>query len=441
MIKKYILSVGLTILAGLMAFNNTIYSQTLLHCGADELRIETLKENPTIASAVVKREEALEAYTQHYTPSLGVKIENQPYIIPVVFHVIHNNGIENIGDAQLKDAIRVLNQTFQKRAPDTNSIVAAFKPIHADCEIEFRIAKKDPQGYCTKGINRIVSTLTNTGDHSVKDLIQWPTHKYLNVYIVKNAAGLAGHAVWPSDADTIPAWDGIVMGHNYTGSIGTSNLQRSVVFAHECGHYLNLHHIWGGNNVPGFYFLPCADPNKDCTEDDFVEDTPPTIGWVTCNLNGSTCDTTLDNVQNAMDYSYCNKMFTYGQKDRMHACLNSTIAGRNNLHTTENLMATGVLDTANVDCDPLSLNEANSMFSYTIFPNPVRDNFYILSPSLSLKNTTVRVFSVFGQEVNIIQLNIGEYKVDQLKNGVYILMLIDEFGNFWKQKFMVCKDF
>jgi PKD repeat protein len=73
-----------------------------------------------------------------------------------------------------------------------------------------------------------------------------------------------------------------------------------------------------------------------------VEDTPPTIGWQTCNLAGASCGNVVDNVQNAMDYSYCNKMFTYGQKARMQACLNSPIAQRNNLWQPANLIATGV---------------------------------------------------------------------------------------------------
>ncbi|HAP68981.1 MAG TPA: hypothetical protein DCR04_04535, partial [Flavobacteriales bacterium] len=164
---------------------------------------------------------------------------------------------------------------------------------------------------------------------------------YLNVYITSNAAGLAGHAVWPADADTIPAWDGIVISHNYVGTIGTSSLTQSVVFAHECGHYLNLHHIWGGNNVPEFYYLPVGQA-ANCSEDDLVGDTPNTIGWSSCNLNASSCGSPRDNVQNAMDYSYCNTMFTEGQKTRMRAALNSPIANRNNLWTPANLIATGV---------------------------------------------------------------------------------------------------
>lgn len=328
------------------------FSQEPLHCGADEMRISTLKANPKIAEAVIKRDEQLEEFTKKYVDNFyNKKTPTATYIIPVVFHVIHNFGSENISRAQILDGINILNQTFRKQRPDTASIVAAFKPLHADCDIEFRLATIDPDGNCTSGINRIASHLTNIGDHSVKSLIQWPPDKYLNVYVVANAAGLAGHCVWPADADSIPAWDGIVISHNYVGSIGTSNPTQSVAFAHECGHYLNLQHIWGGNNVPNFYYYPCADTSKDCSIDDLVADTPPTIGWLTCNLNGASCGNAVDNVQNAMDYSYCNKMFTYGQKARMQACLNDTIAHRNNLWQTANLIATGTYTLPGAICE------------------------------------------------------------------------------------------
>ncbi|MBL7882605.1 MAG: PKD domain-containing protein [Bacteroidia bacterium] len=350
-------------------------AQELKYCGTDEMRINTLKQaNPKIAQAIIKRDQVLEAHTQQFTENFYQKnmAGGMVYTIPVVFHVIHMYGNENISDAQIKDGIDVLNKTFRKQLADTASIVAAFKPLHADCEIEFKLAQLDPNGNCTSGINRIASPLTTTGNHDVKTLIQWPTDMYLNIYVVQNAAGLAGHAIFPSDADSIPAWDGIVMSHNYVGSIGTSTPMRSVVLAHECGHYLNLQHIWGGNNVPNFYYYPCADPFKDCNIDDLVADTPPTIGWQSCNLTAASCGNVVDNVQNAMDYSYCNKMFTYGQKARMQACLNSTIGGRNNLWQPANLVATGVSSASTICAADFNANKkvvCSSSNNQIIFSN------------------------------------------------------------------------
>ena len=331
----------------LLAFTTAFASlaQQSLQCGTDELRIATLQKNPAIAKAVIDRDKKLEVFTRNFISEKESTADTALYVIPVVFHIIHNYGNENITNEQVYDAIDILNKTFRKQRDDTASIAEIFKPFHADTRIEFRLAKKDPNGNCHSGINRIASSLSETGDHAVKSLIQWNTANYLNVYVVKNAAGLAGHAIFPSDADTVPEWDGIVLSHNYVGTIGTSNLTQSVAFAHECGHYLNLQHIWGGNNVPGYYFLPCADPNHDCNIDDGVTDTPPTIGWQSCNLTGTSCNnSTVDMVQNVMDYSYCNIMFTAGQRDRMQAALNSSIGNRNNLWQPANLIATGVYD-------------------------------------------------------------------------------------------------
>jgi PKD repeat protein len=307
-------------------------------CGTDEMHQKLFKEHPEFNEKIIRNNEILNEFTRNFINTKNQK--SQVYIIPVVFHVIHNFGTENISDAQIYDAIKVVNRNYRKQNADTVDIVNDFKPLAADCEIELRLAQKDPNGNCHSGINRIASTLTYIGDHQVKNLIHWDPTKYLNVYVCAEAAGLAGHALLPGAADTVPYWDGIVMQHSYLGSIGTSTPFKSVVLSHELGHYLNLQHIWGGNNVPGFYYLPVAQ-STNCNFDDDVLDTPNTIGWQNCNLNGASCGNTIDNVQNFMDYAYCARMLTYGQRDRMHACLNAPIAGRNNLWTPANLAATG----------------------------------------------------------------------------------------------------
>lgn len=322
-------------------FSNLGFSQGPIPCGTDEMHQQLFLEHPEYNVGIQRAYERLQTFTAHYleqeTPKSG-----DPYIIPIVFHVIHNYGAENISDAQILDAVKQLNSQFRKLNPDTSEIVPLFKSRAADCEIEFRLAQLDPDGNCTSGITRTVSPLTKIGDHQVKSLIHWPPNKYLNVYICNQAAGLAGHALLPSAADTIPQWDGIVMQHSYIGTIGTSDYFRRTVLSHEVGHFLNLQHIWGGNNVPDYYYLPVGQASN-CGVDDEVEDTPNTIGWQTCNLNGQSCGE-LDNVQNYMDYAYCALMFTEGQKARMHAALNSPVANRNNLWSAANLIATGTDD-------------------------------------------------------------------------------------------------
>ena len=315
-------------------------SQTDSFCKTDEMHYELFQNNKELQAGIINAHNKLEADTKQFTENHQSSRTNDPYIIPVVFHVIHNYGEENISDEQIYDAIEQVNIQLRKQNEDTVDIVGAFEPIAADTEIEIRLAKKDPNGNCTSGITRNVSTLTYIGDHEVKSIVQWPPENYLNIYVCSEAAGLAGHAMLPAAADTVPEWDGIVMQHSYVGTIGTSDYFRRTVLTHEIGHYLNLQHIWGGNNVPGYYYLPVANSNN-CNHDDGVADTPNTIGWQTCNLSGSSCSS-LDNVQNYMDYSYCARMFTEGQKQRMQACLNSSVANRDNLWSASNLSETGV---------------------------------------------------------------------------------------------------
>ncbi|MBS1780903.1 MAG: zinc-dependent metalloprotease [Bacteroidetes bacterium] len=54
----------------------------------------------------------------------------------------------------------------------------------------------------------------------------------------------------------------------------------------------------------------------------------------------------IANTQNIMDYSDCPKMFTLQQVDRMRSTLKSTVGNRMKLITPENMVVTGILDTA-----------------------------------------------------------------------------------------------
>ncbi len=293
------------------------------------------QNDPQRLQRIALDEAELEAFTQQYVQLSPEERGGGNYVIPVVFHIIHNNGPENISDAQVQDALRVLNNDFNQLNEDWDNVRPEFLGIVANVGITFRLAQLDPDGNCTSGINRIQSTLTNDGGQDMKNLIQWPRNKYLNVWTCAYAAGAAGYTQTPGSVNSIfaaPA-DGIVLLHSYTGSIGTSSVFRSRTLTHEVGHWINLRHTWGPTNDPGLA--------TNCDEDDNVGDTPNTVGWTSCNLNGASCGSPLDNVENYMEYSYCSKMFTEGQKARMLAALNSGTAQRNQLWQPSNLASTG----------------------------------------------------------------------------------------------------
>lgn len=303
----------------------------LTPCGLNHAEDMLFLSRPETRRAAIEATRALEIETQQ---GVTASQRDDVLIIPIVFHIIHFNGPENISTAQVHDAVDVLNTNFRALNANIDDVIPEFEDLVADIEIEFRLAQRDPNGNCHPGINRIVSELTYVGDSEMKELIQWPRNKYLNVWVCEYAAGAAGYALYPGSVDGWNAdQDGIVLQHSYCGSIGTSNLFRSRTLTHEVGHWLNLRHPWGNSNNPGLA--------ENCEEDDNVSDTPNTVGWTSCILDGTTCGS-LDNVQNYMDYSYCGRMFTLGQKDRMRTAALSSVAQRNQLSTAFNLQATGV---------------------------------------------------------------------------------------------------
>ena len=306
------------------------------YCGQPAMTQKLFERHPHLHVQAEGADAQLEWETRNFVESGN---RDEIIVIPMVFHIIHNNGPENISDEQVYSALEVLNRDFRLLNPDASTIVSDFAGIASDVEIEFRLAQKDPSGNCHSGINRVVSALTYDGSDAVKDLIYWPRNKYLNIWVVENASGAAGYTYLPGSVsgNQGAGIDGIVVNHDYTGNIGTSNNYRSRTLTHECGHWMNLRHTWGNGNEPGL--------DSNCDQDDLVSDTPNTIGWVACNLDGESCGS-LDNIQNYMEYSYCSRMFTEGQRTRMRAAMNSSTAQRNQLWTAANLAATGTNGTS-----------------------------------------------------------------------------------------------
>lgn len=253
------------------------------------------------------------------------------YVIPVVVHIIHNGGIENISDAQILSQIQILNEDFRKIA-GTNGDGAG-----VDTKIEFHLAQITPSGRCTNGIVRIKSLLTNHQTYQrslLKDLSFWNPDKYLNIYVVNSInSGILGYASFPSGpADA----DGVVVRDDAFGNIGTvqagSNLGRTLT--HEIAHWFGLYHTFqDGCGV------------DTCTDGDKVCDTPPVASPnYGCPSSVNSCSNDVpnlaDQIQNYADYTddACKSMFTAGQRDRMEATLNTV---RTNIWSYSNLIATG----------------------------------------------------------------------------------------------------
>lgn len=384
--KKY-LTYGL-----LMFLYTTYYAQSPTKILADDLLLnKKIKEDPSLLERYINYEKEFKllvdrAMLNNWYYKTDTLI-NGKRVIPVVVHVIHNYGNENISDAQIIDAIEKINKDFSKQNADTAQTYHLFKPRAANCAIEFRLAKKDPNGNCTDGINRIYDPQTNWAYFNTMKQYRWPTDKYMNVYAVNfiypsemtlpDGAFIGGMSPFPpnnplSQALTggDPDVDGILIRQDCFGSIGTAtdvagmgiNLANRT-FTHEVGHYLNIYHTFQ-NLMLGLLPASSGCPSFLAPNGDEVSDTPPVAAptqntSLNCYIPGSRNTCSQDNpnepdmIENYMDYQwgYCNNIFSNGQKARMDAVL---MGVRRPLWSKENLIASGVLDTTPTNCAPIA---------------------------------------------------------------------------------------
>lgn len=314
------------------------------------------------------------------------------YTIPVVFHVLHENGPENISDAQIADALVILNAHFDE---PTEPVEPPFDAIAADMDIAFVLASVAPDGSPTSGIDRIETPLTDVGGTSDTYLNAWPRNRYLNIWVVRSLAtpGIAYISFLPEQADAEPCTDGVMIFHNYVGSIGTSHVGRKRTLTQAIGRFLDLKRVHEEPIDGG----PCAD--------DEVEDTPPALPNLQCNGAVNPCAESVANEHNFMSSPYCSNMFTLGQRARVNACLSSAVAQRDQL-------AAGISgDTP--ECSATSVVENLGDRSITARPNPFSD--HIIVEGIPSEETELELVDMAGRRV--VELISGSTSVTVLEPG------------------------
>lgn len=327
---------------------------------------------------------------------------NNKKVIPVVFHVLFNNNTNNISDTQIIDELKVLNEDFQQSNSDLGMVDSAFQNIIGNANIEFRLAKLDPDGECTTGINRVFSGLTEGSTEHIKTIVKWDVDKYLNVWVVENIAfpfSVLGYSFFPSLGGDDDENAGVVILNNQLGSTGTATTDHQRTLTHEMGHYLNLHHTWGTNGWTGLA--------SNCSEDDGIFDTPNTVGSLYCDQDSS-CGS-LDNEQNFMENTDCQLMFTQGQTLAMDNTLlmhDTGLAPRYNLWQETNLLATGTNDNydSTIICPPnASFTTGNRV---VCLGGQVNFEVYELrGPTLSQTWQSNKAISIINANDGIIEFN------------------------------------
>lgn len=322
-----------------LAMSTSILAQQM-NCGFDE-QFEYLFEHYPEQSARYWASYEAERFVPE---SKHVQIPSDSILrIPTVVHIFHNGGIENISDAQVLDMIRVMNEDFRRTHADTALTDSHFVDVVTDMQIEFILARLDPDSNCTNGIVRHRTRLANDLPQGFKQF-GWDNGAYLNIYLAGGVYGASGGGTligygMPPGFNIPLRMDGIMNRSDYAGSVGTAltlpvGSRGGSVLSHEAGHYVGLMHTFQDG---------CLAFGDNC------DDTPPVDAPnFGCVVQPNTCSNDVpdlpDMSENYMDYSdnECMLSFTKNQKTRAFDRL-TDVFGRRRLLGWVNLQETGIL--------------------------------------------------------------------------------------------------
>jgi hypothetical protein len=320
--------------------------------------------------------------------------------IPVVFHVLYNNALQNIPDSLLLSNLAVMNRDFAKKNADTASIPSVFRSHAAGVDWKFCLAARDPSGNATTGIIRKhtdsigYAGYTTPLDPTTGGADVWPSSDYVNIVVCNMNGGFYGYGTFPANPH-----QGITLHYEY---VGAGALGSGRLMTHEMGHYFYLFHIWGEKN--------CGD--------DLIADTPPqqwpslilptdpcpVYPHVSCN-NGSDGD----NFYDYMDYSKCASMFTVMQAAKM----------QNTLTTYRSSLLSSTAGCQNAT----SVNDVTQEAG--IFPNPSTGTFTVRDPQQRYER--LQVMDLTGRMIREVPL-VREQMVMLPGTGIYVYRLMGKNG-------------
>ena len=325
-------------------------------CGSYKGYIQDdMHQNPEFYQSISEKNQSLKQEFERIQNNLDItslrSTSDNKKIIPVVVHIIHDDGPENVSDEVVQEAIDALNRNingqsnlFESRTPD---VFAALRGVP---NVEFRLARIDPNGEPTNGIVRVKSPLTNEPSprNAVKSVSYWNSYQYFNIWVIKkflpesNGNTLLGFAQFPFSGSM--ATDGVVLIYSEFNDPSSSTL------THEAGHWLGLCHPWdcgagtcGDDNI--FDTPPAREANYGVSFNNF----PYHVGLQNQGCIADSMNWAGEMFMNYMDYTpdQFTTMFSKGQVEVINETLegDGTVPGfRQYMWSEVNIDETGTSD-------------------------------------------------------------------------------------------------
>ena len=363
--------------------------------------------------------------------------------IPIVVHVVHRVSHANVGsgtnisDAQIADALRILNEDYSKTNPEFPNPASVggrndFLSYAGNPDLQFCLATTDPSGNTTTGITRTASTKNSfDADTESNDMKKtsslgkdgWDPSRYLNIWVcnLSNAGGgqTLGYAYLPGLWVNQQWKDGLVVDYQYFGTMGAaapSNDGRTPT--HEIGHYLGLEHTFCESQSGG-----CCDNDGSNVNDTPAADDDIYWGTVTSTTSNNTCNdlsysnifttNVLDMDENYMSYASTTWMFSVDQVNVMDATLNGYRSSLKNSTVSMNCNST-------VGVNEYLLENIN------IYPNPTLGKLHIDSQG---KINKVSISNILGKQIFFTEdFRTNTIDLSSFDNGVYFINISTNKG-------------
>ncbi|MEP4533913.1 MAG: M43 family zinc metalloprotease [Cyclobacteriaceae bacterium] len=319
----------------ILLFSAPLFLHAQIRCGFDSLLANTQRsQTQEQFSQWLHKKSKLNTTQSLFSEFFGEKKAAEIYELPIVFHIIHTGQSigagYNLSDERIIDQVDRLNKDFRRLNDDADNTPSEFLDVAVDTEIEFVMARQDPEGRPSSGITRteVSQTSFKTSEIDIlTSLIQWPPEDYINVYVL-NLESYLGLGMFPfsdegglkNEIENLRETDGVYIRYTYFGfndseddNLAFTSYGRTLT--HELGHYLGVLHTFHGG---------CTSTNDYCAD-------TPALSNSTLNINESCGDipnTSCESgerpmVENYMDYTddVCMNLFTQDQKERMRTVL------------------------------------------------------------------------------------------------------------------------